>query len=142
MVPPPWSCPSRMPGIVVTDQPIRPDTRMDGQHPFPMTRSSTLDRSRGSSRLTAGASYEGRRMRSAGDQGGHEGIVPAGVFAFALQAGLQRAVGPGKVQRNPAQQGQVPGRVPLPHPAGVLAEGDVENPMKPVLDPPVVPTTA
>ena len=54
-----------MPGIVVTDQPIRPDTRMDGQHPFPMTRSSTLDRSRGSSRLTAGASYEGKRMRSA-----------------------------------------------------------------------------
>jgi len=24
-----------MPGIVVTDQPIRPDTRMDGQHPVP-----------------------------------------------------------------------------------------------------------
>ena len=59
MVPPPWSCPSRMPGIVVTDQPIRPDTRLDGHRPSPMTRGSTLDRSRGSSRLTAGASYEG-----------------------------------------------------------------------------------
>ena len=66
MVPPPWSCPSRMPGIVVTDQPIRPDTRLDGHRPFPMTRSSTLDRSRGSSRLTAGASYEGRRGPGAG----------------------------------------------------------------------------
>ena len=71
MVPPPWSCPSRMLGIVVTDQPIRPDTRMDGQHPFPMTRSSTLDRSRRSSPLTAGASYEGRcsAFRALGPRG-------------------------------------------------------------------------
>src|SRR4029450_13328020 len=63
MVPPPWSCPSRMPGIVVTDQPIRPDTRLDGHRPFSMTRSSALDRSQGSSRLTAGASYEGKRAK-------------------------------------------------------------------------------
>src|SRR3712207_9009033 len=41
---------------------------------------------------------QGRRMRSAHHQGGHEAIVPAGVFALALEAGLQRAVGPGKVQ--------------------------------------------
>jgi hypothetical protein len=51
-----------MPGIVVTDQPIRPDTRLDGHRPFSMTRSSALDRSQESSRLTAGASYEGKRM--------------------------------------------------------------------------------
>ena len=77
-------------------------------------------------------------MRSARHQHGHEAIVPAGVFALALQAGLQRAVGSGKVQCDPTQQSQVPGRVALPHTAGVLAEGDVEDPVQPVFDPPVV----
>ena len=42
--------------------------------PVPMTRSSTLDRSRGSSRLTADASYEGRRMRSGRLNLGADGI--------------------------------------------------------------------
>src|SRR3954470_20575352 len=37
---------------------------------------------------------QGERTRSAGDQRGHERVIPAGVLALAPQAGLQRAVRP------------------------------------------------
>ena len=36
---------------------------------------------------------QGRRMRSAGDQRGHEVVVPGGGFALAFEAGLQCRVG-------------------------------------------------
>src|SRR3954454_13848774 len=36
---------------------------------------------------------QGRRMRSAGDQSGHEVVVPGGGLALALEAGFQRGVG-------------------------------------------------
>src|ERR671929_615506 len=82
---------------------------------------------------------QGERTRSAGDQRGHERVIPAGVLALALQARLQRAVRPGQVQRDLAQERQVPGRVALAHPARVLAEDDVEHPVQPVPHPPMAP---
>src|SRR3954453_6812424 len=84
-----------------------------------------------------GGLKQGRRMRSAGDQRGHEGVVPGGGFALALEAGFQRGVGASKVERNLAEQGQVPDRVALAYAARVFVEPDVEYPMQPVLDRPM-----
>src|SRR6476659_233732 len=81
-------------------------------------------------------SYEGRRMRSAGDQGGHEVVVPGGGFALALEARLQCRVGAREVERDLAEQGQVPGCGTLAHPAGIFAEADIEYPVKSILDRP------
>src|SRR4051794_33480661 len=73
MVPPPRSCPSRMPGIVVPDRSIRPDTRLDGQRPSSTRSSSAPDRSRGSPRLTADASYEVDTVGEVGSGDGEGG---------------------------------------------------------------------
>src|SRR6478672_6537482 len=88
------------------------------------------------------APSQGRRMRSAGDQRGHEVIVPGGGLALALEAGLQCRVGAREVERNLAEQGQVPGGGALAHPASTallssFIETDIEYPVKPVLDRPV-----
>src|SRR3954467_3474172 len=80
---------------------------------------------------------QGRRMRSAGDQGGHEVVVPGGGFALALEAGFQRGVGTREVERNLAEQGQVPDRVALAYSTGIFAEPDVEHPVETVLDRPM-----
>src|SRR3954468_22403854 len=80
---------------------------------------------------------QGRRMRSAGDQRGHEGVVPGGGFAPALEARLQRGVGAREVERDFAEQGQVPDRVALAYAARVFVEPDVEYPVEPVLDRPM-----
>src|SRR3954449_10344250 len=80
---------------------------------------------------------QGRRMRSADDQRGHEVVVPGGGFALALEVCLQCGVGASKVERDFAEQGQVPGCVALAHPARVFVEPDVEHPMQPVLDRPM-----
>src|SRR5690349_24859358 len=47
-----------------------------------------------------GAPHQGQRTRSTGHQRRHEGVVPAGVLALALQARLRRSVGPGQVERD------------------------------------------
>src|SRR6478609_1786235 len=73
---------------------------------------------------------QGRRMRSAGDQRGHEVIVPGGGFALALEARLQCRVGAREVERDLAEQGQVPGCGTLAHPAGIFVEADIEYPVK------------
>ena len=80
---------------------------------------------------------QGRRMRSACDQGGHEIVVPSGGFVLALEARLQCGVGASKVERDFAEQGQVPGCVALAYSARVFVEPDVEYPMQPVLDRPM-----
>ena len=80
---------------------------------------------------------QGRRMRSAGDQRGHEVVVPGGGFALALEAGLQCRVGAREVERDLAEQRQVPGGGALTHPAGIFVETDVEHPVKSVLDRPM-----
>src|SRR3954452_12522345 len=41
---------------------------------------------------------QGKRMRSACDQGGHEIVVPSGGLALALEAGFQRGVGAREVE--------------------------------------------
>src|SRR4051794_32732714 len=98
MVPPPRSCPSRMPGIVVPDRPIRPDTRLDGQRPSSTRSSSAPDRSRGSPRLTADASYEvdtvgevgsgdGERGEAGGAGGGARGRPEPGREALEVDRG-------------------------------------------------------
>ena len=85
---------------------------------------------------------QGQRMRSAGDQRGHEVVVPGGGFALALEAGLQCRVGAREVDRDLAEQGQVPGGGALAHPASTallssFIETDVEHPVKSVLDRPM-----
>src|SRR5512147_2573573 len=59
------------------------------------------------------------------------------LLAFALEAGLERGVGTGQVERDLAQERQVPGGVAVPHSARVLTEADVEDPMQPILHAPV-----
>src|SRR3954468_19909407 len=76
-------------------------------------------------------------MRSACNQGGHDGVVPGGRLALALEAGLQRGVGAREIERDLAEQGQVPGCGALAHPARVFVETDVEYPVEPVLDCPM-----
>src|SRR5262249_17011778 len=58
-------------------------------------------------------------MRSTCDQGGHEVVVPGGGLALTLEAGLQRGVGTGEVERDLAEQGQVPGGGMLAYAAGI-----------------------
>src|SRR6478736_4153119 len=84
-----------------------------------------------------GVGVEGRSMRSAGDQRGHEVVVPGGGLALALEASLQCRVGAREVERDLAEQGQVPGGGALAHPARVFIETDVEHPVKSVLDRPM-----
>src|SRR3954467_14966615 len=76
-------------------------------------------------------------MRSAGDQRGHEGVVSGGGFALALEAGFQRCVGAREVERDLAEQGQVPGGGALAYAACIFVEPDVEYPVEPVLDRPM-----
>src|SRR3954469_7479562 len=90
-----------------------------------------------SSAKLAAVFRQGRRMRSADDQRGHEVVVPGGRFAFALEARLQCGVGAREVERDFAEQGQVPGCVALAYAARVFVEPDVEYPMQPVLDRPM-----
>src|SRR6476659_7488498 len=85
----------------------------------------------------ASPSTLGRRMRSAGDQRGHEVIVPGGGLALALEAGLQCRVGAREVEGDLTEQGQVPGGSALAHPTGIFIEPDVEHPVKAVLDRPM-----
>src|SRR3954470_10519417 len=80
---------------------------------------------------------QGRRIRSAGDQRGHEIVVPSGGLALALEAGLQCGVGASEVERDLAEQGQVPDRVALAYSARVFVETDIEYPVEPVLDRPM-----
>src|SRR4051812_8027970 len=47
-------------------------------------------------------------LRSAGDQRGHEVVVPGGGCALALEAGLQGGVGAREVERDLAEQGLPP----------------------------------
>lgn len=55
----------------------------------------------GPERLSADdARTQGRRMRSAGDHGGHEVVVPGGGFALALEARLQCRIGAREVECN------------------------------------------
>src|SRR4051794_21456986 len=76
-------------------------------------------------------------MRSAGDQRSHEGVVPGGGFALALEAGFQRGVGAREVERDLAEQGQVPGGGTLAYSTGIFVETDVEHPVETVLDCPM-----
>src|SRR3954468_9286486 len=80
---------------------------------------------------------QGKRMRSACDQGGHEIVVPSGGLALALEAGFQRGVGAREVEGNLAEQGQVPGGGTLAYATGIFVEPDVEHPVETVLDCPM-----
>src|SRR4051795_902241 len=63
--------------------------------------------------MAAAASFRRACLRKLA--GGAQGW---GVFIRHIRGGYDRRL----------QQGQVPGRVALPHPAGVLAEGDIQDP--------------
>src|SRR5690242_15487072 len=76
-------------------------------------------------------------MNLAGDDPEHVVIVPGGLFAPAAQAGLTVAIGGNKVEGDFAEQGEVASGGAMAHPAVILTEGDVENPVQGVLDAPV-----
>src|SRR3712207_9124963 len=76
-------------------------------------------------------------MSLAGDDPEHVVVVPGGLLAPAAKAGLTAAVAGDQVEGDSAQKGEVAGGGAVAHPAVILAEGDVENPMQGVLDAPV-----
>src|SRR3954447_25227677 len=69
-------------------------------------------------------------------------VIPSRGFALACDSCLDCFVLPQEGHRQAIEQRQVldPGAVTLPHP--VLIEGDIQHPMQPVLDPPVLPNGA
>src|ERR671916_584375 len=76
-------------------------------------------------------------MSLAGDDAEHVIVVPGGLLAPAAKAGLTAAVAGDRVEGDSAQEGEVAGGGAVAHPAVILTEGDVENPMQGVLDAPV-----
>src|SRR5215208_2078344 len=76
-------------------------------------------------------------MSLAGDDPEHVVVVPGGLLAPAAKAGLTAAVAGDQVEGDSAQKGEVTGGDAVAHPAVILTEGDVENPMQGVLDAPV-----
>src|SRR5215213_1185520 len=76
-------------------------------------------------------------MSLAGDDPEHVIVVPGGLLAPAAKAGLTAAVAGDQVEGDSAQEGEVAGGGAVAHPAVILTEGDVENPMQGVLDAPV-----
>src|SRR6476660_2968325 len=76
-------------------------------------------------------------MNLAGDDPEHVIVVPGGLFAPTAYAGLTAAIGGDEVEGDFAEQGEVAGSSAIAHPAVILTEADVENPMQAVLDAPV-----
>src|SRR3954447_14393222 len=76
-------------------------------------------------------------MSLAGDDPEHVIIVPGGLLTPTAKAGLTAAIGGDEIDGNLAEQGKVAGGGAMAHPAVILAEGDIENPMQAVLDAPV-----
>src|SRR3954447_23479982 len=87
----------------------------------------------------SGAGKQGSRMSAGDDELEHVVVVPGGLLAPAAQAGPAAAVLGDQVEGDLAQQGEVAGGGAVPHPAVVLAEGDVQDPVQPVLHAPVPP---
>src|SRR3954470_6915416 len=80
---------------------------------------------------------QGSRMSLAGDDLEHVVVVPGGFFAPTTEAGLTAAICGDEVAGDFTQQGEVAGGGAMAHPAVILTEGDVENPVQGVLDTPV-----
>src|SRR3954468_15933796 len=76
-------------------------------------------------------------MSLAGDDLEHVVIVPGRHFAPTASAGSVTAVSGDEVEGDLAQEGEVAGGGAVAHPAVVLTEGDVENPVQGVFDAPV-----
>src|SRR4051812_39073794 len=81
--------------------------------------------------------YQGSRMSLAGDDLEHVIVVPGCHFALTASAGSVTAVSADEVEGDFAQEGEVAGGGAVAHPAVILTEGDVENPMQGVLNAPV-----
>src|SRR3954464_1556906 len=80
---------------------------------------------------------QGSRMSLVGDDLEHVVVVPGGFLAPAAEAGLAAVVSGGEIESDLAQEGEVAGGGAVAHPAVILMEGDVENPVQGVLDAPV-----
>src|ERR671939_667624 len=78
-------------------------------------------------------------MSVADDELEHVAVVPGGLLAPAASAGPAAAILGDEVEGDLAQQGEVAGGGAVAHPAVVLAEGDVEHPVQPVLHTPMPP---
>src|SRR4051794_26846705 len=80
---------------------------------------------------------QGSRMSLVGDDLEHVVVVPGGFLAPAAEAGLAAVVSGDEIESDLAQEGEVAGGGAVAHPAVILMEGDVENPVQGVLDAPV-----
>src|ERR671939_1869498 len=78
-------------------------------------------------------------MSVADDELEHVAVVPGGLLAPAASAGPAAAILGDEVGGDLAQQGEVAGGGAVAHPAVVLAEGDVEDPVQSVLHAPMPP---
>src|SRR5215471_20387411 len=67
------------------------------------------------------------------------GIIPGGGEPLVLDPHPQGAVVLQPAEGRAAEDAEVGVGMPLPHPAPVLLERDIELPMQPILDRPVVP---
>src|SRR3954462_9490125 len=85
---------------------------------------------------------QGSRMSLVGDDLEHVVVVPGGFLAPAAEAGLAAVVSGDEIESDLAQESEVAGGGAVAHPAVILMEGDVENPVQGVLDAPVPPRIA
>src|SRR4051794_18080421 len=75
----------------------------------------------------SGPGKQGSRMSAADDELEHVIVVPGGLLAPAAQAGPAAAILADEVEGDLAQEGEVARGGAVPHPAVVLAEGDVNG---------------
>src|SRR5215208_5157789 len=80
---------------------------------------------------------QGSRLNLASDDPEHVIVVPGRHFAPTALAVSATAVSGDEIEGDLAQEGEVAGGGAIAHPAVILTEGDVENPMQRVLDTPV-----
>ena len=68
-------------------------------------------------------------MKLAGDDPEHVIVVPGGLLTPTAKAGLTAAIGGDEIDGNLAEKGKVAGGGAMAHPAFILTEGDIENPV-------------
>ncbi|MCD6072581.1 MAG: hypothetical protein K0S42_3097 [Microvirga sp.] len=75
-------------------------------------------------------------MKSASQKSEHVIIVPGGLLATCPHADPGCSAAAHEIECDLAQDGQVASCRSIPDAAVILAEGDIQNPMEPIFNPP------